>query len=60
MALKIKSIEDIIIGAESISSSLFPDKVVIAGNPAQVFRKGVTWHRSMAWTTDYHNINEIT
>lgn len=52
--------EDSIIGAGSISSSSFPVKAVNAGNPARVVRKGVTWHRSMTWTTDYHNINEIT
>lgn len=60
MALKIKSIKDIIIGTGSISSSSFPAKVVIAGNPARVVREGVSWHRSMTWTGDYHNIDEIT
>lgn len=52
--------EDSIIGTGSISSSLFPAKVVIARNPARVVREGVSWHRSMTWTADYHNIDEIT
>lgn len=51
--------EGAIVGAGSISSSVFPDKVVIAGNPARVIRKGVIWHRNMTWTENYDSINEI-
>ncbi len=50
---------DSIVGAGSVSSSLFPERVVIAGNPAKIIREGVTWHRNMTYTENYHNISEI-
>ncbi len=50
---------DAIVGAGSVSSSAFPDKVVIGGNPAQIIREGVIWNRSMTWTENYDSINEI-
>ncbi len=48
-----------IIGAGSISSSIFPDKVVIAGSPARIIREGIIWHRDSTWRLDYNNIKEI-
>lgn len=50
---------DSMIGAGSITSSVFQNKVIIAGNPARVIRDGIMWHRNMTWTEDYNNINEI-
>lgn len=50
---------DSIVGAGSVSSSVFPGRVVIAGNPAKIIREGVTWHRDMTYTENYNNISEI-
>lgn len=50
---------DSIVGAGSISSSAFPERVVIAGNPARIIREGVTWRRNMTWTENYDNIDQI-
>lgn len=49
----------LIIGAGSISSSVFPSKAIIARSPAQIIREDVVWHRNSTWTENYDNINEI-
>lgn len=48
-----------IVGANSVSSSKFPNNVIIAGNSAKIIREDITWDREMTWIYDYDNISEI-
>ena len=45
--------EGSIIGKGAISSSKFEENCIIAGNPAKVIRKNVTWGREAVGYEDY-------
>ncbi len=32
------------VGVGNVGSSVFPEKVIVAGNPARVLGEGVIWH----------------
>ena len=46
-----------IIGARALVKGVFPNNCVIAGNPAKIIKKNVTWHRH-PYETDIEQINE--
>ncbi len=50
---------DSIIGAGSISSSSFPENVIIAGNSAKIIRRGVVWNRCLTWINNFDHIDEL-
>ena len=51
--------KDSVVGAGSVTSSKFPENIIIGGNPARIIRENVIWDRKTTWINNYDNISEI-
>lgn len=51
--------EGSVVGAGCITSSSFPNNVVIAGNPGRVIRKEIEWDRKTTWINNFDHIEEL-
>ena len=49
-----------VIGEKAVTSSVFGENLIIAGNPARVIREDIVWDRESTYYFDRHNLSECS